>query len=228
MAKLSQTHAIGTKPFSFGERLREISMFFDGTDRVHQTMRNVAQKLNESGISYAIAGGMAVNAHKYVRTTGDVDFLVTANGLSKFLQTCVPATFQRLPGRPRRFLDPTTDITFDLLVTGLFPGSGKPGPIAFPDPNLVGESIQNQRFLNLKTLVELKLAAGRYKDFGDVVELIRFNSLDEVFAEQLNPSVRDDYIECVEEMRREEEYENRLDRAFEEKTRENDGSAPKA
>ena len=30
------------RPFDFVERLREISMFFDGTDRVHQAMRTVA------------------------------------------------------------------------------------------------------------------------------------------------------------------------------------------
>jgi hypothetical protein len=189
-------------------------------------MRHVARKLDEAGIQYAIAGGMAVNAHKYVRTTGDVNFLVSAEGLEKFLRAFVPSEFQRVPGRSRRFLDPTTDITFDLLVTGLFPGNGNPGPIAFPDPADVSEAIADQRFLNLRTLVELKLAARRYKDFGDVVELIRINNLDETFALQLAPTVRDDYIECLEEMRREQEYEARMDREFEKKTEDQGGSTP--
>jgi hypothetical protein len=55
----------------------------------------------------------------------------------------------------------------------------------------------------------LKLAARRYRDFGDVVELIRFNQFDKSFAERLHPSVRGDYIECLEEKRREDEYEER-------------------
>ncbi len=201
-------------------------MFFDGTDRVHQTMRHVAEKLDEAGIPYAIAGGMAVNAHKYVRTTGDVDFLITSEGLATFLKLFVPAEFSRVAGHSRRFLDPSTNTTFDLLVAGLFPGSGKPGPIAFPDPASVAVIIQERKVLNLRTLIELKLAAGRHKDFGDVVELIRLNNLDESFTNGLSPSVREDYIECLEEMRREQEYEARQDQAFEEKARETGGSPP--
>ena len=42
-----------------------------------------------------------------------------------------------------------------------------------------------------------------------MVELIRFNNLDEAFADSLHSSVRDDYIECLEEKRREDIYEAR-------------------
>jgi cobalamin-dependent methionine synthase I len=65
--------------------------------------------------------------------------------------------------------------------------------------------------VNLPTLVQLKLAARRYQDFADVVALIRANNLDEAFAEQLHTSVRQDYVECLEEKRREDEYETRQD-----------------
>ena len=34
--------------------------FFMGDDPVHQTLRNIAAKLDEHGIGYAIAGGMAL------------------------------------------------------------------------------------------------------------------------------------------------------------------------
>ena len=54
-----------------------------------------------------------------------------------------------------------------------------------------------------------KLAARRHQDFADVVNLIHFNGLDESFAERLHPSLRRDYIECLEEKRREDEYEAR-------------------
>jgi hypothetical protein len=61
----------------------------------------------------------------------------------------------------------------------------------------------------LVALVQLKLAARRHRDFADVVSLIGTHDLDESFAEKLDPSVRGDYIECLEEKRREDEYEAR-------------------
>ena len=182
-------------------------MFFQGRDEVHKTLRRVVKRLEKADIAYAIAGGMAVNAHRYQRTTGDVDILLTAEGFAAFRRLFVPRHYENYPGRQRRFKDRKNDVRVDVLVTGLFPGTGKPGPVAFPDPVRVSETIANVRVLDLPTLVQLKLAARRYRDFGDVVELIRFNQLDESFAERLHPSVRGDYIECLEEKRREDEYE---------------------
>jgi hypothetical protein len=212
---------------AFQDRLREISMFFDQKDKIHQAMRRVVEKFEQAGIAYAIAGGMAVNAHRHLRTTHDVDFLVTSNGLTSFQQKFVPADFEPVPGHPRRFRDRVTGVTFDVLVTGLFPGSGQPGPIAYPDPADVSETIDGTRVLTLAALIGLKLAAGRYKDFGDVVELIRVHDLDESFASKVPPSVARDFVECLEEKRREDEYETRQDRAFEqERDSEKSSGAP--
>jgi hypothetical protein len=191
------------------QRLKEIDRFFQGKDPVHQTMRRAAKRLERVGIPYAVVGGMAVNAHRYRRTTGDVDLLLTEEGFEEFCQQFVGKNYARVPDRPFRFIDRTNKITVDILVTGLFPGSGDPGPIAYPDPDDVSETIDKVRVLNLEALIQLKLAARRHKDFGDVVELIRFNNLDESFAERLHPSVRRDYIECLEEKRREDLYEAR-------------------
>lgn len=200
----------------FTQRLGEISMFFDGTDGVHQTMRRVASCLDDAGIAYCIVGGMAVNAHKHRRTTADVDILLTSDGLREFETQLSNTEFEKEPKRSRRFLDPTTGVTFDILVTGLFPGSGEPGPIAYPDPSAVAEKHDNLNVVELSTLVEMKLAARRYKDFADVVELIRQNGLDESFQDILHSTVRSDFIECLEEKRREDEYERRQDDAFNE------------
>jgi hypothetical protein len=114
-----------------------------------------------------------------------------------------------VPGRQRRFVDKRNKVQIDVLVTGLFPGSGKPGPVAFPDPSTTSEIVNHIRVVDLPTLIELKLAARRHRDFGDVVELIRFNELDASFAGRLHPSVRRDYQECYEEKLREDEYEAR-------------------
>jgi hypothetical protein len=200
---------VKTKPFDFLRRLKEISMFFEGRDEVHKTLRRLVRRLKRANISYAILGGMAVNAHKYERTTKDVDVLLTPAGFAEFRRLFVPKHYENVPGRDRRFLDKLNQKGVDILVTGRFPGGGQPGPIAFPNPNDVNETIKNIQFVGLATLVQLKLAARRHRDFGDVVELIRFNSLDESFAEKLHPSLRGDYIECLEEKRREDDYEER-------------------
>jgi hypothetical protein len=207
-------------PVDFWARVKEIDRFFEGRGREHRTLRRLVEKLEKANIPYAVVGGMAVNAHRYERTTKDVDVLLTREGFDELRRRMVPRSYDPVPGHPRRFLDRRHGVTFDVVLTGLFPGSGKPGPVAFPDPADVSEVIQNARVVNLSTLIQLKLAARRHRDFGDVVELIRFNNLDEAFQQKLHPSVRRDFIECLEEKRRDDEYEARQDQLAEEKLKE--------
>ena len=194
-------------PGNITEGLREMDRFFQGKSRAHTTMRRLVKRLDRAGIPYAILGGMALNAHRYRRGTTDVDVLLTAEGFGEFCKRFVARDYEQVPRRSRRFTDRKTGITLDVLVTGLFPGSGRPGPLAFPDPRQVSERIEGIVYVNLAALVELKLAARRWRDFADVVELIRCNDLDESFQERLHPSVSGDYIECLEEKRREDEYD---------------------
>jgi hypothetical protein len=198
-----------TAPFSFWKRLKEIDMFFQKNDPVHKTMRRLVKRLEKAAIPYAIVGGMAVNAHGHHRTTADVDVLLSSQGFEEFQRRFVPKNYATHEGRPRRFVDRTNEVKVDFLITGRFPGSGKPGPIAYPDPVAVGTRIEDASVIDLPTLIQLKLAARRYQDFADVVSLIGVHDLDESFAERLHRSVRGDYIECLEEKRREDEYEAR-------------------
>ena len=78
------------KPTGFARRLKEIGLFFQGKDEVHKTMRRPVRRLEKANIPYAIMGGMAVNAHRYERTTRDVDVLLTAAGLEEFRRRFVP------------------------------------------------------------------------------------------------------------------------------------------
>jgi len=86
------------------------------------------------------------------------------------------------------------------------PGDGKPGPFAFPDPSEASQEIDKLRVLTLPQLIQLKQAARRYYDFGDVVFLMQTHNLDEAFLQQLHPAVHADFIECLEEKRREDDY----------------------
>jgi hypothetical protein len=197
------------KPFSFMKRLKEISMFFEKRSPQHKTMRRLVRRLKKARIPYAIVGAMAVNAHGAERTTRDVDVLLTQEGLDRFRQQFVGAEYDPVEGRPRRFTERQSGVTIDCLVAGRFPGSGKPGPFPFPAPDDASEEIESVRVVTLPQLIQLKLAARRFSDFGDVVFLIRVKDLDESFLGQLHPSVHRDFIECLEEKRREDEYEAR-------------------
>jgi hypothetical protein len=194
------------KTFGFMDRMKEIGVFFQKRSPQHQAMRRLARRLKKTGIAYAIMGAMAVNAHGAERTTKDVDILLTPEGLERFRHEFVGETYEPVKGRPRRFIERQSGITVDCLVTGRFPGSGKPGPLAFPDPTEASEEIEKIRVLTLPHLIQLKLAARRFYDFGDVVFLIRTHNLDEAFLKQIHSSVHRDFVECLEEKRREDEY----------------------
>ncbi|MCH8806690.1 MAG: hypothetical protein IH986_11450 [Planctomycetes bacterium] len=180
--------------------IQEAARFFMRTDPVHQTLRSIAQRLDEFGIAYAVADGMALVAHGYDRTTVDVDVLVTPDGLD--------AIHQALEGRgylppfegSRNLRDTQTGVRIEFIVTGQFPGDGKPKPVAFPDPDKVAQEIDGVRFVNLPMLIELKLASGmsnpgRLRDLADVQELIRVLKLSEDFAAGLEAFVREKYGE---------------------------------
>jgi len=196
-----------SKSFSATRELQELERFFMAKDKVHQTLRRVVKNLSKAKIDYAVLGGMALNAHRYRRATTDVDLLVTAQGLAAFRERFLGKEYGQAPRRPRRFVDLKSGVTIDMLVAGRFPGSGEPGPIAFPEPSAVAQVMEGIRYVTLATLIDLKLAARRWRDFADVVELIRCNELDESFLTKLHPSTHSDFIECLEEKRREDEYE---------------------
>lgn len=119
----------------YSRRLREISRFFDGTDRVHRAMRRVAGLFDQHAIPYAIIGGMAVNAHRHARTTQDVDFLVRASAMPETGRLVAGGALTGDPGgRTRRFFEPSSGVRFDVPTAGSFPGSGRPGPHRVPGP----------------------------------------------------------------------------------------------
>jgi hypothetical protein len=197
------------RPFRLHEAIKQIDMFFQKRDPVHKTLNRVVKRLEKAGIRYVLVGGMALVAHKYERMTKDVDLLLTPEGLSEFCKRFVPKSYVLAGDRPRHFIDTLNQVNVDILVMGGIPGRGHVTPIRFPDPAMVGEVIENVCVVNLHTLIQMKLAARRHQDFADVEKLIRFNDLDETFAERLHPSVRGDYIHCLEEKRRDDEYEAR-------------------
>jgi len=186
--------------------LREIDRFFEERGEVHQTLKRLVRRLERAHIPYAIVGGMAVNAHGHERMTKDVDVLLSRQGFEQFRQLFVPKFYQPLPDLQRRFVDRKNGRGVDVLVAGLFPGNGQPGPAVFPAPDEAAERIKKIQYIGFDALIRLKLAARRYQDLADVVKLIEVHGLDESYLERLHPSLRGDFVECLEEKRREEQY----------------------
>lgn len=181
--------------------LKKADEFFMGDGPIHKTMKTLARRLTDEGIDYALAGGMALMLHGYRRETIDVDFLVTSEGRDRLEENLVGLGYTPLfPGARKRFRDTSTRIEIDLIITGEYPGDGKPKPVSFPDPSQSAIEIDGIRILRLEKLIELKLASGmtapdRLRDLADVQELIKLKKLDSEFAQQLDPYVREKYLE---------------------------------
>ena len=182
--------------------LQAAEQFFMKQDAVHQTLRTITNKLTELGIDYAVVGGMALVAHGYNRTTVDVDLLVRPEGLEKIHDQLCGLGYTPPFSGSKNLRDTQTGVRLEFILTGAFPGDGKPKPVAFPDPATVATEIDGVRYVRLTTLIELKLASGitnpgRLRDLADVQELIRVLKLGAGLADQLSPFVKDKYLELV-------------------------------
>jgi hypothetical protein len=180
--------------------LREGSLHFEEKNKVHETLRRITKRLSDLGISYAVVGGMAMFAHGFRRFTEDVDLLVTRESMDRVLAELAGLGYVKPAGTSTKLRDTQSGVRIEFLITGQYPGDGKPKPVVFPDPAAVQVEIDGVKYLNLPTLIDLKLASGisaghRVKDLGDVQELIRTLNLPEDFAENLNQSVRAKFLE---------------------------------
>lgn len=174
--------------------------FFMQDDAVHQTLRTIAPKLEQLGVKYAVVGGMALVAHGYRRTTVDVGILVAAEDNRRMHERLDGRGYIPLFAGSRNLRDTRTGVRIEILISGEFPGDGKPKPVAFPNPTDTSVEIDGIRYLCLEKLIELKLASGmtnpnRLKDLADVQELIKAIAPPRELAERLNPFVRDKFLE---------------------------------
>ncbi len=187
--------------------LAEASRFFMKEGNVYDALRRVTSKLNELGVDYAVAGGMALVAHGYQRTTTDVDILVTREGVRAIHENLEGLGYIAPFAGSKNLRDTASNTRIEFIITGDYPGDGKPKPVAFPDPADVAVEIDGIMYLGLPTLLEMKLASGmtnplRPQDIADVISLIRELELPREMAEQLNDYVRPKYLELWDELDR--------------------------
>ena len=179
--------------------MRELSAHFDYNNAVWRTLQRLAKTLDEAGISYMLVGAMALNQHGYERATTDVDLIMTVAGLAQFREQFLGRGYRpQFDGAQKTFRDTDTQVRIEVIVSGGFPGDGKPKPVSFPHPD---EAIllKNVRVVPFEKLIELKLASGlsaahRLTDLGDIQRMIRALDLPLALADKLDASVRTEYV----------------------------------
>jgi hypothetical protein len=124
-----------------------------------------SQKLHAANIPHALAGGLAVGAHGYPRTTDDVDFLVGDEAFEKheggFVTLKVP-------------LIAIGNVRVDFVSIDESKGEGRQLRPAVEEPPQSG----GVPIVPLPALVYMKLKAGRQKDTADLVELLKRGRVD--------------------------------------------------
>src|SRR3954452_20637244 len=79
--------------------IAETGRFFMGEDAVHQALKKIAKRLADLNIPYAVAGGMALVAHGYRRTTSTSICSSTRQDWSRSIGSWRDsATCRHLPG----------------------------------------------------------------------------------------------------------------------------------
>jgi hypothetical protein len=182
----------------------EGSRHFDEKSAVFDALKSITKRLDQLGIPYVVVGGMALYKHGFRRYTDDVDLLVTRESLDQIHRELTGLGYLPPFAQSRHLRDTSNGVRIEFLVTGDYPGDGKPKEVAFPDPAQVAVRIGDEAYVNLPTLIELKLASGmtgraRRKDIGDVQEVIKELKLPRDFSDKLNPYVRDLYLELWDE-----------------------------
>ena len=155
------------------------------------SLEAIVRSLNEGNVRYLIAGGLAVNAHGYIRLTQDVDLVIAldpANIGRAFemlanlgYKPAVPVTAKQFADSALReqwirdkgmkvlnfFSDRHRETSVDVFVTEPFhfereSMKAMQGELA---PGL------NVRFVSLPTLIAMKEVANRPRDIDDVQHL---------------------------------------------------------
>jgi hypothetical protein len=175
--------------------LRAADAYLAGEASVQKAAEAIARRFREMGIDYAIAGALALAVHGFVRLTVDVDVLVRREDLARFKKEWLGRGYVEVFAGSKAVRDSEHDVKIDFLVTGEYPGDGKPKPVSFADPR--DARIAGDRFdaVSLPVLIEMKIASGmtaphRGHDLADVQRLVRAARLPREFAEQLDPYVR--------------------------------------
>ena len=156
-----------------------------------ETVRAVAQALNNAGVMCLFAGGFAVVAHGYGRMTYDIDLVLQLdreNILRAFGALDSLGYVPRVPVTPVQFADAAVRATWirekGMQVLNLFSDRHRETPIdifveePFDFEKAYARACVEEiapgvpiHFVDLETLIAMKERAGRPKDLDDIAHL---------------------------------------------------------
>jgi len=186
----------------FEKALRTMDDFAAGEASVQKAARKIARALDELGIPYTVAGGLAVAANGLERQTVGVDLILTKEGLAAFKERWLGRGWVERSQGSNGLRDTENGLKIDSLTTDGKPGDGRSCPFTFPHPETVGERFggiwSGMRMLDLRTLIELKIASWmtaphRPRDMDDVIRLIKIHSLPRAYSAGLHEYVRGEF-----------------------------------
>jgi len=184
----------------FETALADIGAYFMESSPLQRGAADIARRLTEMGIDYAIAGALGLAAHGFVRATEDVDVLISREGLDRFKESWLGRGYVEVRPGGKAVRDTVNGIKIDFRIEGDYPGDGRPKPVRFPAPAEATAHAGRFNVVTLPRLVELKLASGmtaphRLHDLADVLRLISIAKLPRELADALDPYVRAKYDE---------------------------------
>jgi nucleotidyltransferase AbiEii toxin of type IV toxin-antitoxin system len=158
-----------------------------------RSVEAIVRALNDAGVQYLVVGGLAVNAHGYVRLTRDVDIVIgleRANATAG-LNALLKAGYRlAVPERPEAFADPATRerwrVEKNMIVLKLWSDEHRRTPIdvfVYEPFDFAAEFARAPRLevcpglqapvVTLETLLQMKREANRPQDLIDIQELTR-------------------------------------------------------
>jgi hypothetical protein len=182
--------------------------YFMGEGQLNNALARLVADLKEHDIDYVVIGAIALMAHGYPRFTEDIDLILDGTEIDRFHRELVGMGYSpAFQGAKKRLRSTRDGVPIEFISAGEYPGDGKPKPVSFPKPSEASVEIDGVKFPTLEKLIELKLASGmtapdRLKDLADVQELIKIRNLSSEFADQLNPYVREEFLNLLEAVQR--------------------------
>ena len=158
-----------------------------------RSVEAIVRALNDPGVHYLIVGGLAVNAHGFVRLTRDVDIVLalTPENAAKGLNALLAIGYQMsIPASPEDFANAEKRDEWrrakQMIVLKLWSDQHRRTPVDLfiYEPFAFAAELKKAEFLEIvpgvsapvvsfNTLLEMKRTAARPQDLIDVEELER-------------------------------------------------------
>lgn len=158
-----------------------------------RSVEAIVRALNDAGVQYLVVGGLAVNAHGYVRATRDVDlvFRLEPKNTRLGLQALLGIGYQMaIPEPPAAFSDPVRREMWrrekQMIVLKLWSDEHRKTPVDLFVYEPLDFEVEYENaprvevapglvapFVSLEGLLKMKREAGRPQDLVDIEELTR-------------------------------------------------------